>query len=230
MCPPPGDYSGDIEVEADIETQIAIAPKIDRILVYNAPNDALGITITDEYLKIANDDLADSISSSWGACEQDVGFAAAQAESIAFKQMAMQGQSMFTSAGDTGAFDCLRDTGSPNLTAVAVGDPASQPYVTGVGGTSFGTFDPGSNLHPSYPTGFETVWNVLDQCSGTSMGLNNCLLFGASGGGVSIFWGRPSYQHGPGVTSTVRLSKIHDRIGGKTKENRTCQNEPPRSS
>ena len=198
-CNPPNDYSGDIEVVADIETQIAIAPSIDRVLVYNAPNDFLGITIVDEYLKIAHDNLADSISSSWGACEQDTGLAAVQAEAVAFKQMAAQGQSMFAASGDTGAYGCLRGSGSTKL---AVGDPGSQPYVTGVGGTSFGTFDPGANQHPSYPTGFETVWNVLNGCSGTPNGLNRCVNNGASGGGVSVFWGKPSYQYGPGVIST----------------------------
>ncbi|GAC1566431.1 MAG: S53 family serine peptidase [Ktedonobacteraceae bacterium] len=192
------DYSGDIEVEADIETQIAIAPKIDRILVYNAPNDFNGTTVVNEYFKIANDDLADSISTSWGLCEQDATLAQAEAESVAFAQMAAQGQSMFDAAGDTGAFDCLRGSG---YTGLAVEDPASQPFVTGVGGASFGTFDPGSNLHPSYPTGFETVWNVLDLCSANALG--NCANFGAGGGGVSSFWARPPYQYGPGVTSSL---------------------------
>lgn len=191
------DYSGDIEVEADIETQIALAPKIDRVLVYNAPNDMTGLTEIDEYFKIANDNQADAISSSWGACEQDAGLATVQAESVAFKQMAMQGQSMFAAAGDTGAFDCLRGSGS---TALAVDDPASQPYVTSVGGTSFGTFDPGTNKYPSYPTGFETVWNPLDQCN--AVALNNCANFGAGGGGVSVFWPKPAYQYGPGVISS----------------------------
>ena len=198
-CNPANDYSGDIEVVADIETQIALAPRIDRVLVYNAPNDFQGITVVDEYLKIAHDNLADSISSSWGACEQDAGFAAAQAESIAFKQMAVQGQSMFSAAGDSGAYDCLRGSG---LTKLAVDDPSSQPYVTAVGGTSFGTFDPGANAHPSYPTGFETVWNVLNRCSGTKNGLGHCLNEGAGGGGVSTFWSKPAYQYGPGVIST----------------------------
>jgi len=185
-CNPPNDYSGDIEVVADIETQIAIAPQIDGILVYNAPNDFQGITILDEYLKIAHDNLADSISSSWGACEQDTGFAAAQAESVAFKQMATQGQSMFSAAGDTGAYDCLRGSG---LTKLTVDDPSSQPYVTAVGGTSFGTFDPRTSLHPSYPTGFETVWNVLNLCNGTASGLKNCANFGAGGGGAGAAGG-----------------------------------------
>ena len=192
------DYSGDIEVEADIETQIALAPNINRVLVYNAPNDLLGITEINEYYKIANDDLADSISSSWGACEQDAGLPTIEAESVAFMQMAAQGQSMFSAAGDTGAYDCLRGSGNP---ALAVDDPSSQPFVTAVGGTSFEGFDPGSHQKPSYPTGFETVWNVLDSCSAANL-IGGCADFGAGGGGVSTVWGRPAYQHGPGVNSS----------------------------
>lgn len=192
------DYSGDIEVEADIETQIALAPNINRVLVYNAPNDLLGITEINEYYKIANDDLADSISSSWGLCEQDAGLAAIKGESVAFMQMALQGQSMFSAAGDTGAYDCLRGSGN---TALAVDDPSSQPFVTAVGGTSFESFDPGTHQKPSYPTGLETVWNVLDLCSATNL-INGCADFGAGGGGVSTVWGRPAYQNGAGVTTS----------------------------
>ncbi len=192
------DYTGDIEVAADIEAQIAIAPKANRILIYNAPSDKLGITGIDEYYNIANDDLADSISISWGVCEQDAGLANVQAESIAFMQMAAQGQSVFSAAGDTGAFDCLRN--SPSEIGLAVDDPTSQPFVTSVGGTSLGSFDPDSNLHPSYPTNFETVWNVVNAC--TFPLLNYCLDLGAGGGGISAFWQLPSFQHGPGVTSS----------------------------
>ncbi len=202
ICNPANDFSGDIEVDADIEQQIAIAPKIDDILVYNAPNDFTGITSVNEYFKIASDDLADSISSSWGLCEQDDTLGTAEAESVAFMQMAAQGQSMLTASGDAGAYDCLRSgPGSPNFTSVAVHDPASQPFVTGVGGTSFGTFDPGSSQHPSYPTGFETVWNVLDLCAPNNL-VGGCLDEGASGGGVSLFWARPSFQRGAGVTNS----------------------------
>ncbi|MGO8949705.1 MAG: protease pro-enzyme activation domain-containing protein [Ktedonobacterales bacterium] len=202
ICVPYPDYSGDIEVEADIEMEIAIAPKIDRIIVYNAPNDYYGITEVDEYFKIAQDDVADSISSSWAECEQDAGVGQAEAENVAFTQMALQGQSMFSSSGDTGAFSCLRDTGSPNLDDVAVLDPGSQPFVTSVGGTSFETFDPGTNLHPTYPYGSETVWNVDDLCNNSTTGLANCVNYGAGGGGNSVFWGKPFYQQGPGVTSS----------------------------
>lgn len=208
-CPPPlfacdsADYSGDIEAEIDIETQISIAPKIDHILVYNAPNDFLGITTLDELFQIAQDNRADSISTSWGLCEQDTGLEQIQAESLAFAQMAAQGQSMFSQSGDTGAFDCIRGSGA---TMVAVGDPSSQPFVTGVGGTSFSVFDPQADQHPGYPTGLETVWNPLNECRDNSQRhLDFCATLGAGGGGVSAIWGQPGYQHGPGVTNSFSL-------------------------
>jgi kumamolisin len=131
-CPPDfNGYSGDIEVDADIETQLAVSPAALHILVYNAPNDFTGQTELDEYTKIANDNRADVISSSWGVCENDAGAGYVQAEDLIFKQMALQGQSVFGAAGDTGAFDCIRSDGT---TIVNVDDPPSQPWVTSVGG------------------------------------------------------------------------------------------------
>jgi len=201
-------YAGDIEVDADIETQLAISPNAQHILVYNAPNDYTGQTELDEYTRIANDDTADVISSSWGECENDAGAAYVQAENIVFEQMALQGQSMFGAAGDTGAFDCIRSDGT---TIVNVDDPPSQPWVTSVGGTSFESFNPGTNADPTYPAGVETVWNVDDLCNASANeggtpgapdpGFFWCGATGAGGGGNSQFWGRPSYQSGPGITN-----------------------------
>ncbi|MGA8505120.1 MAG: protease pro-enzyme activation domain-containing protein [Candidatus Sulfotelmatobacter sp.] len=72
-CPPDfNGYAGDIEVDADIETQLAMAPDVRHLIVYNAPNDFTGQTELDEYTRIANDNLADVISSSWSVCENDV--------------------------------------------------------------------------------------------------------------------------------------------------------------
>ncbi len=190
------DYSGDIEVNADIEAELAVAPKISNIIVYNAPNDFLGLGPVDEYFQIAADDSADSVSSSWASCEFDATFPYAAGEFDAFRQMALQGQSMFASSGDSGAYSCLRGSGFLGLNVL---DPSSQPWVTAVGGTSFGTYDPQSNPTPSYPTGSETVWNPLDLCDDHNIGdIFNCVSFGASGGGNSIFWG-DAYQTGSDV-------------------------------
>ncbi len=153
VCHHRNDESGDIEVEADLETQIALAPRARRILVYDAPNDKDGQTTVDEYMKIASDDLADSISTSWGLCEPDLGAAVAVAENTAFTEMAMQGQSITAAAGDDGAFDCLQDSTS-NAHAVAVDDPASQPLVTAVGGTSSKPSTRGHRQTPVTPPGW----------------------------------------------------------------------------
>jgi subtilase family serine protease len=195
-------YAGDIEVDADIETQLAVAPAAAHLLVYNAPNDYTGQTELDEYARIANDNAAESVSSSWGECENDVPAGYVQAENIIFEQMALQGQSMFGSAGDNGAFDCLDIDGT---TIPNTDDPSSQPWVTSVGGTSLATFNPGQQAHPAYPKGVESVWNPGNLCNTSDEsglpGFAYCLALGAGGGGNSQYWGRPAYQSGPGVTS-----------------------------
>jgi subtilase family serine protease len=198
-------YGGDIEVEADIEQDLTIAPDANAVIVYNAPNDETGQTELDQYATIANQDIADSISSSWDVCEPDAGQGYAEAENLIFEQMAAQGQSMFSSSGDTGAFECIRDGTFSDFAPLEALDPSSQPWVTSTGGTSFESFDPGDNPDPSYPRGTEAVWNTLDVCSGnnsstaTSTGIVDCGAFGAGGGGHSIFWPMPNYQQGPGV-------------------------------
>ncbi len=201
-CPPEFEgYAGDIEVDADIETQLTISPDAARIAVYNAPNDETGQTELAEYLRIANDDSASSVSSSWGECESELGAAMAKAENVVFEQMATQGQSMFASAGDDGAFDCGTTTAT-----LAVDDPEAQPWVTSVGGTSLQTDNPGTTAHPAYPRGVESVWNPGNLCNtsadeGGDTGIFWCDNTGAGGGGSSSFWGRPWYQRGPGINN-----------------------------
>jgi kumamolisin len=207
-CPPAFEsYAGDIEVAADIENTLAVA-KDSRVIVYNAPNDETGQTELDEYTTIANQDRADTVSSSWGLCENDVTAGYVQAENTIFEQMAFQGQSMFGASGDTGAFGCIRSDGT---TIVDQGDPSSQPWVTSVGGTSLESDNPGTNPNPGPPaTGTKTVWNVRNLCSeqGKNPGNDNqggyfwCSATGAAGGGSSQYWGRPFYQQGPGVNNS----------------------------
>ena len=197
-------YAGDIEVDADIETQLAMSPDVRNLIVYNAPNDFTGQTELDEYTAIANANTAASVSSSWAVCENDVSGAYVQAENVIFEQMAMQGQSMFGAEGDTGAFSCIRSDGTTILNVL---DPPSQPWVTSVGGTSLTNFNPDANPNPNYPAGQEEVWNYLTLCNnsgGSSDGLTNfdwCAGDGAGGGGNSQWWGRPFYQFGPGINN-----------------------------
>jgi subtilase family serine protease len=156
-----GTGPGSGEAALDIENVIGLAPKA-NVLVYEGPNSNAGAY--DTYNAIISQNRAQVISTSWGLCEASQGASTAAAENTLFEEAAVQGQSIFAASGDTGADDCRTATGP------AVDDPASQPYVTGVGGTTL------SSLGPP-PT--ETVW-------GNSSG--------AGGGGISSLWTMPSYQ------------------------------------
>jgi subtilase family serine protease len=202
-------YSGDIEVNADIEQEMAVAPDA-HIYVYNAPNDETGQTSLDEYNAIADADTAATVSSSWGLCEADAGESYAEAENTIFEQMATQGQTVFAAAGDSGAFDCLT-VSTP--TSLAIDDPGAQPWVLSAGGDSLGTDNPGTTAAPGAPAaGVVTVWNPDNLCgtekksssTGNESGYWWCGEdgVGAGGGGSSEFWGAPSWQTGAGVDST----------------------------
>ena len=110
-------YSGDIEVDADIETQLAIAPDVSHLIVYNAPNDFTGQTELDECAAIAKANVADSVSSSWAVCENDVSAGYAQAENIIFRQMAAQGQSVFGAAVTPAPSRASAPTAPPSSTS-----------------------------------------------------------------------------------------------------------------
>ncbi len=227
-CPPEfNGYAGDIEVDADIQMQIAMSPANKHILVYNAPNDFTGQTELDEWSRIASDDRAAAISSSWAVCENDVPASYVQAENVLFVQMALQGQSVFGAEGDTGAFSCIRSDGTTILNVL---DPPSQPWVTSVGGTSFNHFNPNARRHPGYPKRQETVWNVDNLCSTTSVGGFDpfffCSATGATGGGSSQFWGRPHYQRGPGVNNPFTTHGNGTTQCSLAPEGKPCREDP----
>jgi kumamolisin len=162
-----GSTSGiDPEVVLDIQLALALAPE-SQIYVYEGPNSDQGVL--DTYNRIATDNLAKQVSTSWGLGENYVSSQQLQAENAIFLQMAAHGQTIYSAAGDSGAYDDY-----PSKTLV-VDDPASQPYVVGVGGTKL-VVNSGSGAY-----GEEVVWND---------GLGN----GAGGGGVSTVWSLPSWQ------------------------------------
>jgi subtilase family serine protease len=170
------------EATLDVEESAALAPGA-KLEVYQGTNNSSGPT--DIYTQMASDDTATIVTTSWGICEAQTD-GAAQAEQTIFQEMAAQGQTVVAAAGDDGSSDC-EDTTSPS-SALAVDDPASQPYVTGVGGLTLSNIDPLS----------ESVWN--DDCT-----QSNC---GAGGGGESSLWSRPSWQVASGInaaTDTMRM-------------------------
>ena len=177
---PTGGY--DDEPTLDIEEVAAMAPGA-SIEIYQGPNDSNGPT--DVYQQIADDDTASVISTSWGTCEGDPSGDPA-AEQPIYEQMAAQGQTIVSAAGDAGSSDCNGITNND----LAVDDPASQPYVTGVGGLSVSDISPLS----------ESVWN-------TPVSTGDA---GAGGGGVSSLWSRPSWQNAPGIPANDTMRLVPD--------------------
>jgi subtilase family serine protease len=179
------DLNAEVEAALDIEIVATLAPKA-NIEVYQGPDVPVGML--DTYQRIALDDTAQVVSTSWGFCET-ADAPTVTAESAVFTEMAAQGQTVVAASGDAGASDCLLYTGSasnPLAGAIGVDDPASQPYVTGVGGTTI-TNAATIGTTPSS----EVVWDAS-----TSGG----------GGGVSSIWPRPTYQTGVAGTSSAGRS------------------------
>ncbi len=185
-APPSTDVSP--EAAMDIEDLIGLAPQA-TIDVYQAPSGSNGDAL-DVYSTIVDDDTDPVVSTSWGECEQDQEASDSSflgTEQSLFQQAATQGQTVFAAAGDAGSTDCLGDAKSPNQDLLAVDDPASQPYVVGVGGTSIAANS-------------ETVWNDVS---------------GAGGGGVSSTWCMPSYQDQSGIEGLMDPdSELSDLVPG----------------
>ena len=166
------------EATLDVEEAGALAPGA-TLEVYQAPNTPTAAV--DLYARIANDNTASIVTTSWGDCEIDPTGAVA-AEHVLFEQMAAQGQTVIAASGDQGSSDCTGITSN----APAVDDPASQPFVTGVGGLSVTSI-----ANPVV----ETVWNANG---------------GASGGGMSQIWSRPLWQSGPGISAADTMRMVPD--------------------
>jgi subtilase family serine protease len=175
-----GHGAGTDEAAFDIENVIAFAPGA-KVLVYqgrNAQTGSPGSGPFDTFAAIVNQDRAQVVSVSWGGCEAQLGRATAKAENTLFEQAAVQGQSIVAADGDNGAQDC-ESPKHPKARGLAVDDPASQPWVTGVSATT---------LQGTSPTIYEAPWNSRQESAGAPS------TAGATGGGVSRFWAMPPSQ------------------------------------
>lgn len=174
-----GASQGEDETEADIEMLQGTAPGA-GILVYEAPNSATSNqTAIDLYSRIVSDDRAAVVTTSWGNAESESSNDDLNAMDQILQEAAAQGQAFFAASGDSGAYDDAGN-GPGSDTQLAVDFPASDPWVTGIGGTTLRT---NGSQYLS-----ETAWS--NSTSRTPEG---------TGGGLSSFFARPGYQTGPGV-------------------------------
>ena len=181
----PGYLDYAFETTGDIEVAISMVPGLSSVRVYIGPTPQdvppLGTNyiqdatttaqINDVLNRMATDDLAKQLSCSYGF---DINLSTLQI----FQQYAAQGQSFFLASGDAGAF------------STAVDEPADDPYITVVGGTTLTTDSTGA-------WSSETAW--LTPAS-------NDPLLGytpetASGGGISLAYGIPTWQQSISMTA-----------------------------
>ncbi|MBV9732037.1 MAG: S8/S53 family peptidase [Verrucomicrobia bacterium] len=165
---PTGDPNGaDGEVELDIEVTGSIAPGA-AIKVFFAPNTDQGFI--DAVTTAVNDSAVTLISISWGGPESTFTAQSMTTFNQAFQDAGTMGKTVFVAAGDSGSSDGESDG------ANHVDFPASSPFVVGCGGTTLV-----ANTSTDTITS-EVVWNETASNEG------------ATGGGVSDFFAKPSYQ------------------------------------
>jgi subtilase family serine protease len=170
------DPNVELEAVLDIDMIIGINPAVQGVLVYEDADDPFPVALLDGITAVANDNRAQVLSMSYGQDEALQGSSAIQAENQVFTQLAAQGITVVASAGDQGAY------GDENNGKLNVEDPASQPFVTSIGGTTLFTYGGYYSL--------EEVWNLLAS------------RVGATGGGISSVWPIPSWQ----ATAPVNLN------------------------
>jgi subtilase family serine protease len=156
------------EISLDVEWAHAIAPRARIDLVLARSDDDADIERALAY--VAAHRLGNVVSQSYGEAEQCLAVSALGEHRI-FARMVAHGTTVFASTLDTGAAQSSCDGTS---WVKAASTPASDPLVTGVGGTAL--FADGSTGAYHY----ETVWNEPG--------------FGAGGSGRSSVFHEPAFQ------------------------------------
>lgn len=176
------DTAGVDEWDLDTQYTTGMAGNVKNLYIY----DTTSLTDQDttlEFNRWATDDLAQIGNASFGICEFFPYLDGSMvADDQVFLEAAAQGQTMFSSTGDTGSFCSVGTNGVP-AGAPFVGYPATSPYVIGVGGSTLLT-----NKNGGYTK--EIAWY-------------------AGGGGVSQFeyspyWQSPVVPTNNGLPVTLR--------------------------
>jgi hypothetical protein len=166
---------GTAEADLDIEQVATQAPGA-SIISYEGPNTLAGSV--DIWRQIVNADVTSVVSNSWGLCESAASDEMSSVDPL-LQQAAAQGQAVFSGSGDDGSEDCFNPPADSD-SSLEVDYPASNPWVTAVGGTSLSL------------DGSEVVWNG---CLGV-LPPTGCGSDGGGGGGVSKSEPKPTWQSG----------------------------------
>jgi subtilase family serine protease len=158
------------EITLDVEWAHAVAPAAKIVLVLAKSNDDADILSATKFAVDHN--IGDVISQSFGEAEQCMAPDQLTAQHALFAKATAKGMTLLASSGDQGAAQPTCDSTS---FFKAASTPASDPNVTGVGGTRL--FADGQT--GAYTS--ESVWNEPAFAS-------------AGGGGISVKYRAPFYQ------------------------------------
>jgi subtilase family serine protease len=163
-------WAGEITLDVEYAHAIAPAATIDLVLA-KSDNDA---DILSAQKFVIDHNVGDVLSQSFGEAEQCEDPAILAAGSKLFAKAAKEKMTVFASSGDDGAAQPTCD-GTSFMKAVST--PASDPNVTGVGGTILDADGTTGAYHG------EVVWNEPD-------------FQAAGGGGHSVMYKTPAFQRG----------------------------------
>ena len=199
-----------LEVALDVETSHAIAPQANILLVHSNNAETLGVQGFPNLIKaedyVVNHHLANVISQSFASSEDAFGSQQSLLNlRYAYVDAAANGVTVLGSSGDDGSTNFTKSpvrAGGTLIPHPAVEWPASDPLVTGVGGTYLCT-DPLATVNQPRTTlplpglgakcASNSPYNVAHAAE---------VAWTFSGGGFSDTFARPSYQTGLPAGST----------------------------
>ncbi|HZC72859.1 MAG TPA: S53 family peptidase [Jatrophihabitans sp.] len=169
------------EITLDVLWAHAMAPRAKIVLALARSNNDADILDTTKY--VVDHNVGDVISQSFGEAETCMDPTLLAEQHQVFADATAKGITLFASSGDSGAaqFNCA-GTGA----ILAASTPASDPFVTGVGGTT---------LNADGTTGAyigETAWT--EQLFGCNPPAVKKQDINCSGGGFSTIYSRPDFQ------------------------------------
>lgn len=186
-APPAFDPSSDnqigwgVETSLDVEWAHATAPGANIVLAVAKSNEDADILATTK--AVIDGNLGDVVSQSFGEAEACMDPTLLAQQHTLFASAVSKGITLLASSGDSGA---SQPACSGDGALFAASTPASDPNVTGVGGTT---------LYADTATGAyqgETTWTEPYGCNPPALDPSdvNC-----SGGGFSTIYSRPSFQN-----------------------------------
>jgi len=212
-----------LEVALDVETSHAIAPGANILLVHSNNAETLGVQGFPNMMKaedyVVKNHLANVISQSFASAEDAFGsFQSLENLRYAFKNAAANGVTVLGSSGDGGTANLRKSPVGQGFSLIpfpTVEWPASDPLVTGVGGTYLCT-DPTATTNQARTTYIKP--GIGAKCGSSTFNAAHAaeVAWTFSGGGFSHVFSRPDYQAGPlpaGSTSIPASSRGVPDIG-----------------